>query len=91
MRSGSANNARTRPVQTQAHSTKRPFAFGHPMLISSPEFQPFRKRQEHKEDREFESLPLYQRGTANRRRSHLTQKWFAVATNLFQCDEKLDF
>lgn len=35
--------------------------------------------------------PLYQRVTANRQRSHLHTTMFAVATNLFQCDEKLDF
>ena len=35
--------------------------------------------------------PLYRRVTANRRRSHLTRQCLPVATNLFQCDEKLDF
>jgi hypothetical protein len=82
------NNARTRPAQTQAHTTNRPFAFGHPILISSPRFQPFRKRQDHKKDRRFESPPLYRRGTANRQRSHLHTTMFAVVTNLFQRDAK---
>jgi len=35
--------------------------------------------------------PLYQRGTANRQRLRPHTTKFAVATNLFQCDEKLDF
>src|SRR5260370_9899615 len=35
---------------------------------------PFRGFRNHKEDRQFESPPLYQRGTANRQRSHLTRQ-----------------
>jgi len=74
MRSGSADTLELALRKPRRAQREPPFAFGHPMLISSPQFQPFRKRQEHKEDRQFESPPLYQRGTANRQRSHLTRQ-----------------